>query len=83
MYVYVTLYLHVHVSINTISYTLHAIVTTIIFFCSQILRTEGPLAFYKGAACRIAVIAPLFGIAQTFYFLGIAERILGYPPPSY
>lgn len=30
----------------------------------------------KGAGCRALVIAPLFGIAQGVYFLGIGERIL-------
>ncbi|KAM5250390.1 mitochondrial glutamate carrier 2 isoform 5-T11 [Hipposideros larvatus] len=37
---------------------------------------EGPSAFMKGAGCRALVIAPLFGIAQGVYFLGIGERIL-------
>ncbi|XP_013416702.1 mitochondrial glutamate carrier 1 [Lingula anatina] len=41
-------------------------------------QMEGMPAFFKGASCRILVIAPLFGIAQTFYELGVAERILGY-----
>jgi len=41
------------------------------------LRNEGPLAFFRGGACRMIVIAPLFGIAQTVYYLGVAERILG------
>jgi solute carrier family 25 glutamate transporter 18/22 len=34
------------------------------------------LAFLKGAYCRALVIAPLFGIAQVVYFLGIAESLL-------
>ena len=38
---------------------------------------EGLRAFYKGAVPRMIVIAPLFGIAQTVYFLGVAERIMG------
>ncbi|XP_023940259.2 mitochondrial glutamate carrier 1 [Bicyclus anynana] len=38
---------------------------------------EGPTAFFKGGACRMIVIAPLFGIAQTIYYLGIAENYLG------
>ncbi|CAH0402496.1 unnamed protein product [Chilo suppressalis] len=42
------------------------------------LKYEGPRAFFKGGACRMIVIAPLFGIAQTVYYLGIAERLLGY-----
>lgn len=41
------------------------------------MKTEGPTAFFKGAACRMIVIAPLFGIAQTVYYLGIAETLLG------
>ncbi|KAB0401061.1 hypothetical protein E2I00_019523 [Balaenoptera physalus] len=44
-----------------------------------ILRNEGPTAFLKGAYCRALVIAPLFGIAQVVYFLGIAETLLGLP----
>lgn len=43
----------------------------------KIMRDEGPKAFFKGAGCRMIVIAPLFGIAQTVYFLGVAEFILG------
>uniref|UniRef100_A0A3Q1FBS1 Solute carrier family 25 member 55a n=1 Tax=Acanthochromis polyacanthus TaxID=80966 RepID=A0A3Q1FBS1_9TELE len=34
-------------------------------------RTEGPSAFLKGAGCRALVIAPLFGIAQVMYFVGV------------
>uniref|UniRef100_A0A3B1JV21 Mitochondrial glutamate carrier 2 n=1 Tax=Astyanax mexicanus TaxID=7994 RepID=A0A3B1JV21_ASTMX len=45
--------------------------------CVRILRREGPLAFLKGATCRALVIAPLFGIAQGVYFLGIGEKVLG------
>ncbi|XP_074122920.1 mitochondrial glutamate carrier 2 isoform X1 [Sminthopsis crassicaudata] len=37
---------------------------------------EGPAAFMKGAGCRALVIAPLFGIAQGVYYLGIGESIL-------
>ncbi|XP_017576526.1 mitochondrial glutamate carrier 1 [Pygocentrus nattereri] len=43
----------------------------------RILNREGPLAFLKGATCRALVIAPLFGIAQGVYFLGIGEKVLG------
>ncbi|VTJ60378.1 mitochondrial glutamate carrier 2 isoform X1 [Marmota monax] len=39
---------------------------------------EGPSAFMKGAGCRALVIAPLFGIAQGIYFIGIGEHILKY-----
>ncbi|XP_053283151.1 mitochondrial glutamate carrier 1 isoform X1 [Pleuronectes platessa] len=44
----------------------------------RILRREGPGAFLKGAACRALVIAPLFGIAQGVYFLGVGEAVLGW-----
>jgi len=43
------------------------------------LKNEGPRAFLKGSLCRVMVIAPLFGIAQTVYYLGIGEILLGYP----
>lgn len=42
----------------------------------DIYRREGPSAFLKGAGCRVMYIAPLFGIAQTVYYLGIGEKIL-------
>jgi len=42
------------------------------------LKNEGPRAFLKGSLCRVMVIAPLFGIAQTVYYLGIGETLLGY-----
>uniref|UniRef100_A0A667W8H9 Mitochondrial glutamate carrier 1 n=1 Tax=Myripristis murdjan TaxID=586833 RepID=A0A667W8H9_9TELE len=47
---------------------------------SKILRKEGPGAFLKGATCRALVIAPLFGIAQVVYFVGVGEFLLGYTP---
>lgn len=40
-------------------------------------KNEGITAFFKGGACRMMVIAPLFGIAQMVYYLGVAENILG------
>lgn len=43
----------------------------------KIMKHEGPKAFFKGGACRMIVIAPLFGIAQTVYYLGVAEKLLG------
>jgi solute carrier family 25 glutamate transporter 18/22 len=43
----------------------------------KIYRNEGFLAFYKGAVPRMIVIAPLFGIAQTVYFIGVAEWVMG------
>lgn len=41
------------------------------------MKHEGPQAFFKGGTCRIIVIAPLFGIAQMIYYLGVAEYLLG------
>uniref|UniRef100_A0A3B3CS75 Mitochondrial glutamate carrier 2 n=1 Tax=Oryzias melastigma TaxID=30732 RepID=A0A3B3CS75_ORYME len=43
----------------------------------RIMEREGPSAFLKGATCRALVIAPLFGIAQVVYFLGVGETVLG------
>jgi len=43
----------------------------------KIYRNEGPRAFFKGAMCRMIVIAPLFGIAQMVYYFGIAEYLIG------
>ncbi|KAJ3597187.1 hypothetical protein NHX12_003587 [Muraenolepis orangiensis] len=42
----------------------------------RIISREGPSAFLKGATCRALVIAPLFGIAQGIYFLGVGEMLL-------
>nr|XP_016849106.1 PREDICTED: mitochondrial glutamate carrier 2 isoform X2 [Anolis carolinensis] len=39
---------------------------------------EGPIAFMKGATCRALVIAPLFGIAQGVYFIGIGEYVMDF-----
>jgi solute carrier family 25 (mitochondrial glutamate transporter), member 18/22 len=35
---------------------------------------------FKGSVARVCVVAPLFGIAQMFYYLGVAEALLGYKP---
>ncbi|CAH0731854.1 unnamed protein product, partial [Brenthis ino] len=49
-----------------------------IFDCiTKTLTQEGPTAFFKGGACRMIVIAPLFGIAQSIYYIGLAENYLG------
>ncbi|KAM9320635.1 mitochondrial glutamate carrier 1-like [Gastrophryne carolinensis] len=37
---------------------------------------EGPSAFLKGSGCRALIIAPLFGIVQVVYFLGVGETVL-------
>lgn len=49
-------------------------------FYRNILKKEGPRAFLKGAGCRALVIAPLFGIAQVVYYVGVGEFLLGYTP---
>eukprot|EP00063_Salmo_salar_P009864 XP_013984699.1 PREDICTED: mitochondrial glutamate carrier 1-like [Salmo salar] len=46
----------------------------------KILRQGGPSAFQKGVYCRALVIAPLFGIAQVVYFLGVEEFLLSFLP---
>ncbi|VVD03602.1 mitochondrial glutamate carrier 1-like [Leptidea sinapis] len=51
--------------------------TSILDCITKTLTHEGPTAFFKGGACRMIVIAPLFGIAQTIYYLGLAENYLG------
>ncbi|XP_071398404.1 solute carrier family 25 member 55a isoform X2 [Centroberyx affinis] len=50
---------------------------------SKIMRKEGPSAFLKGAGCRALVIAPLFGIVQVMYFVGVGEYILDNSPVSF
>ncbi|XP_031592508.1 solute carrier family 25 member 55a isoform X2 [Oreochromis aureus] len=47
---------------------------------SKIMQKEGPSAFLKGAGCRALVIAPLFGIVQVMYFVGVGEYILDNSP---
>ncbi|KAM7363679.1 mitochondrial glutamate carrier 1-like isoform 2-T2 [Cochliomyia hominivorax] len=49
---------------------------------TKTMKYEGPTAFFKGGLCRMIVIAPLFGIAQMVYFLGVAEGLLGINKPN-
>lgn len=46
----------------------------------KIMHKEGPSAFLKGAGCRALVIAPLFGIAQVMYLVGVGEYLLENSP---
>ncbi|XP_056606238.1 solute carrier family 25 member 55a [Triplophysa dalaica] len=46
----------------------------------KILKREGPSAFLKGAGCRALVMAPLFGIVQVMYFVGVGEYIMSQSP---
>ena len=48
----------------------------------RVFRQEGITAFYKGTVPRMIVIAPLFGIAQMVYFIGVAESLLDLIQPS-
>lgn len=41
----------------------------------DIVQNEGAAALFKGCVPRMAVIAPLFAIVQSVYFLGVAETI--------
>jgi solute carrier family 25 glutamate transporter 18/22 len=50
------------------------------FFPRKIMQEEGASAFFKGSLLRVMVIAPLFGIAQMVYYLGIAEAMMGLKP---
>lgn len=52
--------------------------SNIIQILTRTLKNEGYIAFFKGGLCRVLVIAPLFGIAQAVYFIGVAEWLLGY-----
>ncbi|CAB3233407.1 unnamed protein product [Arctia plantaginis] len=42
---------------------------------TSIWKNEGITALFKGGACRMMVIAPLLGIAQSVYYLGVAETL--------
>ena len=48
----------------------------------KIFKQEGVTAFYKGAVPRMIVIAPLFGIAQMVYFVGVAEHLIDLVQPK-
>lgn len=55
-------------------------INSFLCFDSKIMQKEGPSAFLKGASCRALVIAPLFGIVQVMYFVGVGEYILDNSP---
>lgn len=48
----------------------------------SIWNEEGHRSFWRGAQARAMTIAPLFGIAQSMYCLGMGELMLGLPRPS-
>ncbi|XP_078494754.1 mitochondrial glutamate carrier 1 [Ciona intestinalis] len=45
----------------------------------SIYKEEGFKSFFRGSAPRCMAIAPLFGIAQSVYRLGVCQGILGIP----
>ena len=49
-------------------------------FKRKIIKQESPAALFKGSVARVCVVAPLFGIAQMFYYLGVAEALMGLKP---
>ena len=46
---------------------------------SKIIKSEGIGALYKGVVPRMSVVAPLFAIAQSVYFIGVAQSLFGVP----
>lgn len=48
-----------------------------LFYFRKILQSEQKKTFMKGALLRVMVIAPLFGIVQVVFFIGIGEGVLG------
>lgn len=63
--------------IKTRLQTSHAHYTGVLDAGYKILHTEGPRALFKGGLCRVMILAPMFGILQTVYFLNISERLIG------
>ena len=45
--------------------------------CMKTLRNEGVVAFFKGSFLRVLVIAPTMSIMMVFYYIGVAEWMLG------
>lgn len=43
----------------------------------SIWKSQGLLGFFTGALPRVMVMAPLFGVAQAVYYIGVAEVLLG------
>uniref|UniRef100_H2YNX6 Mitochondrial carrier protein n=1 Tax=Ciona savignyi TaxID=51511 RepID=H2YNX6_CIOSA len=48
-----------------------------------IYKEEGLKSFYRGSTPRCFAIAPLFGIAQSVYRLGVCQSIMGIPHNPY
>ena len=47
------------------------------FFSRRIYNEEGIKSFLRGTIPRAWAIGPLFGIAQTVYYVGVGERLFG------
>jgi len=50
---------------------------------SKVIKNEGFGALFKGCVPRMSVIAPLFAIAQSVYFVGVGEAIFGINTANY
>lgn len=77
-FAFFSLYLVVKTRLQTLSHLKGEIQFNGILDCFyRTFKQEGVRALFKGAGCRVMVMAPLFGIAQTVYYLGVAEFLLG------
>eukprot|EP00116_Pleurobrachia_bachei_P006952 sb/3467214/ len=50
---------------------------------AKVIKNEGFGALYKGCVPRMSVIAPLMAIAQSVYFIGVAEMLFGVNEKKY
>lgn len=50
---------------------------------AKVVQSEGLGALYKGCVPRMSVIAPLMAIAQSVYFIGVAESLFGVNKKDY
>ena len=50
---------------------------------SKVIKNEGFGALFKGCVPRMSVIAPLMAIAQSVYFIGVAESLFGINTANY
>lgn len=49
----------------------------------KIYRNEGFFSFFRGAGCRVLVIAPLFGFTEMIYYFGVAETLFNLPTQTF
>ena len=50
---------------------------------AKVVSNEGYSALFKGCVPRMSVIAPLMAIAQSVYFIGVAESLFGLQDKAY